>query len=66
MDVDCLQSHWLLRHHLPDLVLCAQDHTQNVHLEEPLELCRICFGNLVDLTSYTCRVADPLGSVELR
>ena len=60
MDGNNLQSHWLLRRHLPDLVLCAQDHTQKVHLEEALELRRICFGDCGNLSSHTCRVADPL------
>ena len=59
----CLQCHWFLLLHLPDLVLCAQYHTQNVHLEKSLELCRICFGDLVNLASYTRRVTDPLESV---
>lgn len=59
----CLQSNWLLRAHLTDLVLCAQDHTQNVHLHEALELCRICFGDRVNLATYSCCVADPLQSV---
>ena len=63
MNRGCIQGHWLLRLHLPDLVLSAQDHTQNVHLEESFELCRFCFGDLVNLASYTRRVTDPLESV---
>lgn len=47
-------------------MLCAQDHTQDVHLEEALELCRICFGDLVNLASDTCRIAGPLVSVQSR
>jgi hypothetical protein len=66
MNVGGVQSHWLLLHHLVDLVLRAQNHTQNVHLEKALELCRICFGDLVNLASNTCRVADPPRSVEVR
>jgi hypothetical protein len=52
-----------LRLHLPDLVLSAQDHTQNVHLDQSFELCRFGFGDLVNLASYTRRVTDPLESV---
>ena len=59
----CLQSHWLLRLHLPDLVLRAQNHAENIHLKEALELCRICLGDRVDLASYTCCVTDSLESV---